>query len=327
YSFILLFKAVITGGLLILGTILVVQREITLGQFIAAEVIIILVLASVEKIIMYMDVVYDMLTAVDKISHVTDLPLEKTGGIDIPSSQLKDGLKVSLSNVSYKYPGARNSSLSKVSIDIPQGKSLCISGGSAAGKTTLTNIIAGIHQNYEGVLTYNDHSLRDLDTTYIRDRIAKNFSQEDIFEGTILENILVGKPTSDIKDAFDAVKDVGLLEEINNLEVGFNTQILSSGKGYSSSFVNKLILARCLAKKPALLILNDFFNDFTKNERLRLIEMLTREDKKLTLIVVSNDPLVMAACEQIIFMDSGEIKATGSFDELIKNEDILKDIY
>ena len=98
YSFILLFKAIITGGLLILGTILVVQREITLGQFVAAEVIIILVLASVEKIIMYMDIVYDMLTAVDKISHVTDLPLEKTGGIDIPFNQLKDGLKVSLND-------------------------------------------------------------------------------------------------------------------------------------------------------------------------------------------------------------------------------------
>lgn len=327
YSFILFFKAIVTGGVLILGTILVVQREITLGQFVAAEVIIILVLGSVEKIIMYMDVVYDMLTAVDKISHVTDLPLENTGGIDIPLDQMKDGLKVSLEDVSYTYPGSKKASLKNLNIDIPQGTSLCISGGSGAGKTTLTNIIAGIHQNYNGILTYNDLSLRDLDTTYIRDKIGKNVSQEDIFEGTLLENILVGKPTSDIENALSAIKDVNLTHDINSLEEGMSTQMLSGGKGYSSSFVNKLILARCLAKKPAMLILNDFFNNFTKGERLQLIEMLTREDKNWTLIVVSNDPLVMAACDKVLYLEKGESKALGSFEELIKQENILKDIY
>ncbi|SNT02370.1 ABC-type bacteriocin/lantibiotic exporter, contains an N-terminal double-glycine peptidase domain [Ekhidna lutea] len=327
YSFILLFKAIVTGGLLILGTILVVQREITLGQFVASEVIIILVLNSVEKIIMYMDIVYDMLTAVDKISHVTDLPLEESGGIDIPHSQMAEGLDVKLENVSYTYPGSKRPSLSHLNIEIPKGGTLCISGGSGAGKTTLTNIIAGIHQNYEGILTYNDLSLRDLDSTYIRDRIGKNVSQEDIFEGSVLENILVGKPTSDIDHAIAAIKEVGLSREINALENGLNTQILSAGKGFSSSFVNKLVLARCLAKRPAMLILNDFFNNFTKAERLKLIEMLTRVDKKWTLIVVSNDPLVMAACDRVLYLENGEAKALEPFDELIKRDEIIKEIY
>ncbi|WP_425390394.1 peptidase domain-containing ABC transporter [Ekhidna sp.] len=327
YSFILLFKAIVTGGLLILGTILVVQREITLGQFVASEVIIILVLGSVEKIIMYMDVVYDMLTAVDKISHVTDLPLERPGGIDIPQSQMEDGLDVKLEDVSYTYPESKKPSLRHLNIEIPKGGTLCISGGSGAGKTTLTNIIAGIHQNYEGILTYNDLSLRDLDSTYIRDRIGKNVSQEDIFEGSILENILVGKPTSDINDAIDAIKEVGLMKEINALDHGLHTQMLSAGKGFSSSFVNKLILARCLAKRPAMLILNDFFSNFTKGDRLKLIEMLTREDKKWTLIVVSNDPLVMAACDRVLYLEGGEAKALEAFDDLIKKEEIVKEIY
>ena len=327
YSFILLFKAIITGGLLILGTILVVQREITLGQFVASEVIIILVLASVEKIIMYMDVVYDMLTAVDKISHVTDLPLEGTGGIDIPASQLKDGYEVILDQVSYTYPNSNKPSLSDISVTLDKGSSICISGGSGAGKTTLTNIIAGIHQNFTGIMTYNGYSLRDLDSTYIRDKIGKNVSQEDIFEGTILENILVGKPTSDINNALEAIEQVGLRDEINSLPDGLNTEMLSGGKGFSSSFVNKLVLARCLAKRPAMLILNDFFNNFTKGERLKLVEMLTSEDKKWTLVVVSNDPLIMAACQKVLFLEKGNMKALGAFEELIKQEDILKDIY
>lgn len=327
YAFVLLFKAVITGGLLILGTILVIQRDITLGQFVASEVIIILVLASVEKIIMYMDVVYDMLTAMDKISQVTDLPLEETGGVDIPYSQIKDGYQVKMDNVSYTYPGSKKPSLKNITLDIKKGESICISGGSGAGKTTLTNIVAGIHKNFDGVMTYNDYSLRDLDATFIRDRIGKNVSQEDIFEGTILENILVGKPTSDIQNALDAIKEVDLIDEINKLSEGLNTVMLSGGKGYSSSFVNKLVLARCLAKQPAMLILNDFFNNFTKRERLKLIELLTDKKDHCTLVVVSNDPLIMAACDEVLFLENGEAKAVGPFDELIQKDDILKDIY
>lgn len=327
YSFILLFKAIVTGGLLILGTILVVQREITLGQFVAAEVIIILVLGSVEKIIMYMDVVYDMLTAVDKISQVTDLPLEKSGGIDIPQDQMEKGFKVSMENVSYTYPGSKKPSLKNLTLEVPKGGTLCISGGSGSGKTTLTNILAGIHQNYGGILTYNDISLRDLDATYIRNKIGKNVSQEDIFEGTILENILVGRPTSDLSDALDAMKEVGLTKAINGMYEGLNTQMLAGGKGYSSSFVNRLVLARCLAKKPALLILNDFFNNFTKGDRLKLIQLLTQEDKTWSLVVVSNDPLVMAACDRVLYLEDGEAKALAPFEELMKKEEILKEIY
>ncbi|MEL7148383.1 MAG: ABC transporter transmembrane domain-containing protein, partial [Bacteroidota bacterium] len=121
YSFVLLFKALVTGGLLIIGTILVVQREITLGQFVAAEVIIILTLSSVEKIIMYMDVVYDMLTAVDKIAHVTDLPLEKSGGLDIPEESENKGFAIRVKNLTYKFPGKSKNAINDISLNIDRG--------------------------------------------------------------------------------------------------------------------------------------------------------------------------------------------------------------
>ena len=86
-----------------MGTILVIDREITLGQFVASEVIIILVLNAVEKIIMYIDVVYDLLTAVDKVSHVTDLPLEKIGGIDFPKSYAAASYGITTTKLTYSY--------------------------------------------------------------------------------------------------------------------------------------------------------------------------------------------------------------------------------
>ncbi len=328
YSFILLFKVVVTGGLLIIGTILVINREITLGQFVASEVIIILIINSVEKIIMYMDVVYDMLTAVDKIAQVTDLPLEPSGGIDIPASQLNEkGLSVEIKNLQYTYPDRDHPSISDINLSIAPGEKICISGGGNSGKTTLTNVIAGIHTKYEGVITYNRYNLKDLDRTHLRDQIGKNVSQEDIFEGTILDNILVGKPFSNMSMAMEAMDKVGLMDQIHEWPEGFNTPIRSAGKGFSSSFINKLILARCLAKQPSLLILNDFFNSAQKHERLKLIEILTNPEIQRTLIVVSNDPLIMAAMDRVIYMDAGKIIADDTFENVLKNENILKNIY
>lgn len=328
YSYVLLFKAVVTAGLLIIGTILLVQNQITLGQFVASEVIIILILSSVEKIIMYMDVVYDMLTAVDKISHVTDLPLEKTGGIDIPdtSDVPCTGFNIDVKSLSYTYPGSKQPSIQNIDLSIPCGQRLCISGIGGSGKNTLTNTLAGMYTYFDGSVTYNKYSLRDLDRVHLRDRIGKNVSAEDIFEGTILENILVGKPFAEEMAAIEALEMVGLQEKINSLPEGLNTPILSAGKGYSQTFIQKLILARCLAKRPNVLILNDMFSAFSKNERLKLIQTITDPSHPWTLIVVSNDPLIMAACDRTIYLKHGEILVDGPVDQVLANEEVIKNL-
>lgn len=328
YSYVLLFKAIVTAGLLIIGTILVVQREITLGQFVASEVIIILILASVEKIIMYMDVVYDMLTAVDKISHVTDLPLEKSGGIDIPTNAdiPYQGFTIITKNLTYKYPGTSQPSIKNIDLTIPSGQRICISGVGGSGKNTLTNTIAGMYTQFDGSVTYNKYSLRDLDRVHLRDRIGKNVSAEDIFEGTILENILVGKPFAEEMAAIEALEMVSLMDKINALPEGLNTPILSSGKGFSQTFIQKLILARCLAKKPNVLILNDMFGAFSKNERLQLIQTLTEPSHPWTLLLVSNDPLIMAACDRTVYLSRGEILVDGTVETVLANEEVIKNL-
>jgi len=324
YMYVVLFKAIITGGLLIIGTMLVVNREITLGQFVASELIIILILNSVEKIIMYMDVVYDLLTAVDKISHVTDLELEKTGGIDIPHAYLNKGFALDIRNLSYRYEDGNKSALEGVNLNISSGEKICIMGEGGSGKTSLTKIIAGLHTDYEGTITLNGLSYRDLDLTNLRDKIGKNVSQQDIFDGTILENILVGKPMSHPEDAFWAADKVGIRDIINQLPKGLNTPVVSGGKGFSSGFLNKLVLARCLAKRPDLLILDDFFNDLNKSDRDNLIKAVV-EEGDWTAIIVSNNPSVMMACDRVVLMREGKVGAVGKFNEIIL-DDLFKDL-
>lgn len=322
FSFIIFFKAAVTGCLLIIGTVLVVDRQITLGQFVASEVIIIMILSSVEKIIMYMDVIYDLLTAVDKISQVTDLPLEKVGGIDLPQTDHAKGYRVEVKNLSYRYPDTNKQILRGVNLTVEPSEHICISGPGGTGKTTLTNIISGLHSGFEGSVTINDFSIRDLDLSHLRDRMAKNISAEDIFDGTILENITVGKSFESVQDVVSALQAVGAYDDIIRLPDGLNTPLLSGGKGFPSSLIHKIILARCLAKKPHLIILNDFFAGIKKQEKLIQLNALTDSTRPWTLIAVSNDPVVMAACDRVVILNDGVIETQGTFKELLASGSI-----
>lgn len=323
FSFIVVFKGLVTAGLLIMGTILVVDRQITLGQFVASEIIIILILNSVEKVIMYMDVVYDMLTAVDKISHVTDLPLDKLGGIDFPPRKRGNGFSVQVNNLRFTYPGDREPVLKGINLQIQSGERVCIAGPGGAGKTTLTNIISGLLTDFDGSVTINNYSVRDLDLIHLRNHIAKNISPEDLFDGTLLENVTLGKADRTVDDAMQAISKAGLTDRINELPEGLSTHIISGGKGFSSTMIHRLILARCLAKNPELIILNDFFNPLKKTDKVDLVQRLVN-DNGYTLILVSNDPLVMAACDRVVVLYDGNIVADGKWEELLAKTEISK---
>ncbi|MEQ8712644.1 MAG: ATP-binding cassette domain-containing protein [Cyclobacteriaceae bacterium] len=321
FSYIILFKFFVTGGMLIIGSLLVIDRQITLGMFVASEIIIILILVSVEKIITYMDVIYDLLTAVDKIGHVTDLPLERYGGIRIVD-KLKQyrGFDIHIKGLKYKYHGHEKATINGIDLDIKAGERICVTGFNSSGKSTFLNIMAGIYNDYEGIVTMNNVSLRDFDLVSLRNSIAKNISTEDIFEGTIMENITVGKANTTYADVMWALDSVGLSDQIHALPDGLNTTMNSAGKTFSGSMVNKLILARCLAQKPQLLILNDFFHNFQKTEKLRLIKFLTDPKHPWTLIASSDDPIILSACDRIALMKDGTIAEVATFKEIQKSK-------
>ena len=132
----------------------------------------------------------------------------------------------------------------------------------------------------------------------------------------------VGKPSETVQDALDAMEEVGIIDIVNAMPDGINTHVISGGKGLTSSFCYKLILARCLAKKPRLLILNDFFQALSKKEKMELLATLTHATTKRTMIFVSNDPLVMSASERVVVLEKGQIKVSGTMEQLMANNEL-----
>ncbi|MCS6820489.1 MAG: ATP-binding cassette domain-containing protein [Microscillaceae bacterium] len=325
----LLFKTIITGGLLVLGTVLVVERQITLGQFVASEVVIILVVGSVEKLILSIDVMYDLLTGLDKLGQVTDLPLERQEGLKILLDEYKEGVHIQVKGLKYKYPDSKEYSLKGVSFEVLPGESLCIVGPNNSGKHTLVKVLAGALEDYEGIVTINHASIRDLNLNVLREAISKDLSEDGIFYGTILDNITMGRGSIQYNDVVWAIQNVGLADYIASLPDGLYTIVGASGKHLSSGIVTKLILARCVAARPKILIINDFSEHISKREKMKILSFLQDKSNGWNLIILSmaDDPILLSACDKVMLMDKGEVAAIGNYEQLLSNKNFQSLIF
>jgi len=313
------FKAFITGLLLILGTSLVIDRQISLGQFVASEIIIVLVVNSVEKLISGTETVFDLLTAVEKMGHVTDLPLERQTGLAINFHEENHGLDIKIQNLSYQYADGGKNVLNNLNLEVKPNESVCITGTNGSGKETLLKILSGIFTDFQGAISYNDLSIKDIQLDSIRDAIERNLATDLIFDGTMLENIVMGRAGITLSDVQWALKNLRMNENIGELEDGMTTQMIAGGKRFSESFVAKISVARCVVEKPKLLMINDIYRELHKSERMSAIAFLTDKSNPWTLLTISNDPMIMAACDRVIVLNEGLIVLDSNYKELIKN--------
>jgi ABC-type bacteriocin/lantibiotic exporter with double-glycine peptidase domain len=314
------FRTIITGGLLILGSILVMDGRINIGQFVAAEIVIIQVMGASEKLILSMDTIYDMLTALEKIGAVTDIELEDDHGIPFEEiSSVGKGIKIKATNLSYQFPDAHEPLLKNLNFEIQMGERICIAGYNASGKSTLLQIISGLYENFTGALTYNDIPRDNLNINSLRYHIGNYSPQDDLFDGTLLENISMGVKSVSLNDVTEAIRKVGLQGFVDNQSKGYNTIIEPTGGRLSRTAIKKIILARGIVHQPRLLAMEELLAKFERTERENIIELLTNKKQKWTLVVVSNDPALAAKCDRVFVMRNGEIISEGSFEKVSKH--------
>ena len=315
YGNIVAFKTLITAVLLILGSILLIQREINIGQFVASEIVIILIISSVEKLVLSAETIYDVLTALEKLGKVTDLPLERHEGLDYAPMRFGGGVSLKIKDLTFTYPGDPEPSLFHLSMEAKPGEKVCIVGFNGAGKSLLLNVISGLYESYTGVLAYNDIPAANYDPVALRSYIGDCLSQKILFRGTLRENLSMGKEHVSVEDILWATDRMGLTDFVQSLPKGLDTMILPEGPQFPQTIVRKLILARCIAKRPQMLVMEDFLSTLNREERIRLAEFLT-SDEIPTFIVASNDPVVASRCDKVVVMQQGTIIETGTYEEI-----------
>lgn len=323
YSFVG-FKTFITGGLLVLGCILVVQREINIGQFVASEIIIILIMTAVEKIIIKLDSVYDVLTSLDKIGQVTDLPIEEVKGIKLEEVALDGGLSLQAKNLSYHFPDSKKIALENVSFNIKPSERVCLAGFNSSGKSTLISILLGLLPSYKGSLSFNGVSMHDLHKGNLRSLIGDNISAEQVFDGTLLENITLGRDLP-MKDILWAIELTELSDFVGTLQDGLYTYLTGGSRRLPGSVARKVVMARSLVQRPKLLIIDNYWAGMAKKDRLEFLRLLTAPEFDWTMIIVSNDKDVMRLCDRTLLLQDGHLVASGNYEQ-IKELGVLQEL-
>jgi ABC-type bacteriocin/lantibiotic exporter with double-glycine peptidase domain len=320
YSMMVVFKVVVATGLLVMGGILVMEQQMNIGQFVAAEIIILLVMTSVEKLIVAMETIYDVLTSLEKVGQVTDLELEASQGVDMADKRRKTGLSIRLNDVYFKYPNHKNNAINGVSMDVEPGERIYITGSNESGKTTLLHLLAGLYDIDKGSISFDGLSTGNLRLSSLRSVIGDCLAQEQIFQGTVLENIAMGRDSVSFENVQWAVQNLGLENFITELPKGYDTPLFPEGKQLPKSAIQKILLARSIADKPRLLLLRDALQHLEYKDGKQIMNFLTSKENNWTLMIVSPDLRFAQKCNRVIIMDKGKITNSGTFEEL---KDIL----
>tara|TARA_B100000809_G_scaffold110921_2_gene109498 strand:- start:31041 stop:32711 length:1671 start_codon:yes stop_codon:yes gene_type:complete len=300
------FKVIITAGLLTIGGALVLNQEMNIGQFVAAEIIILLVIASVEKLILGLESFYDVLTSIEKLGQVVDKELESQIG---EKPLFKNNFDIELKDVSYKVSNRNKPILKDINLTIESKRRVLIEGESGSGKSSLLRMLSGIIEpSYDGAIYINNVSLQSLQLNHYRSQLGLSLSEETPFEGTLKENITFGNENISDESIFELIDKVGLTKYVKELPLGIQTVLQPDGIQTSYTIAKKIILARAIAKNPKLLILEDPLDRFNSVETESIVKYLTDKKQTWTLIVVSSNPIWRKFTNKVITLVDGKIE-------------------
>jgi ATP-binding cassette, subfamily B, bacterial len=292
------FKTLVTTAMLIVGTFLLLQQQLNVGQFIAAEIVILTIINSVEKLISNLDSVYDVLTAVEKIEQITDREDETGGTIMLPATE--EGVSITMSQTSFKYPNAAMPVFSNVSFAVAANEKICIQGDEGAGKSTLLRLLAGSYDHFDGAILINDIPVKNYNLQSLRLKTGVVLNMQDIFEGTLMENISMGLEDVNMQEIQSLCTKTGLTEYIATFKYGFDTQLSATGRKLPGHAVKKILLVRALLNKPKLLLLEEPWSGLETQYQQQIKQLLLNGMNNTTVIVITNDEQFTNDCDKII---------------------------
>lgn len=304
YRTLVFFKVAITTTMLTVGTYLLLNQQLNIGAFIAAEIVILSVIAAVEKLIGSLDSVYDVITGLEKLASVTEISLEKEGKMAL--NTLNNGISIKISDFSFQYLDGKKV-LNNINLMIPSNSTVCISGHEGSGKSSLLRVISGNFSDFTGAILINNIPVGNYQLETLRSKMGVYLNQQDIFRGTVWENISMNRHGILPENVTKIAKNLGIQSYLDTLQQGFETEIDSTGKKLPSTIVKKILLLRAFANEPNLLLLEEPWQGLEKTEKEKMVNYLINKIPNTTIMVVSNDEDFAKKCDYHFKLENGKI--------------------
>lgn len=300
---ILLLYMLASSVLLGLGGWLVILQQLSLGQLVAAEFIVTVIVGGFAKFGKQLETFYDLLAAVDKLGQLTDLPLEHEAPGALPATDRP--MAVALRDVVLAYP-AGPPVLAGLDLELHPGEAVGIVGAHGAGKTTLLEALFGLRLPEAGTITLDGVTMRELNLMRLRAEIEL-VREIELFDGTVLENVRMGRPKVDESAVRRALAAVNLLDRINDLPEGLHTRLMVAGAPLSPGEARRLVLARSIAGRPRLLLLDEALGHLDQASQASVLEAVFAEEAPWTVVASTYNRQALARCDRIFELRDGRL--------------------
>lgn len=280
----LLVQVLAMTSLMILGGYLVIKEQLSLGQLVASELIITIALAALTKFAIKFDDIYDMYAGIYKVDALLGLPRERADGED--RDDLEGAASLLVNELAFAYPDGPVV-FSGLNLRVAPGERVAMVSFQADGKTTLADLLFGSRSPDAGHIEIDGLDSRDYSLASLRHRVSVADRDESI-QGTIEHNVTLGRAESTPECCRDALQRVGLLDEIRELPNGMQTELTPTGSPLSDGQRCRLVIARAIAGKPGLLVIDGLLDGLDADTRRRVLEGLTDPSWDCTVLFLSS---------------------------------------
>ncbi len=291
--------------MLVIGTYLLVNQQLNIGAFIATEIVVLTIMAAVEKLIISLESYYDVIAALAKLNKVTDLPEEDLGAITLENQN--SGFEIEFKEVNFAFNDYQMI-LENVNFKIAENSLNVITGSLGAGKSLLLNMMTSFYEPSSGRILIDKIPLINVDKISLRNQIGMFLEDMTIIKGTVYENIVLGQTHISAEQILETSEQIGIEDFSSQFSNGFFTNISETDTEISFSSKKKILLLRALVGERRLLILEDPLDGMNDAFKVKMREHLSHLKENTTVIIVSEDPSIIEIADQHLHIEEGTVK-------------------
>lgn len=304
------------GAVIGLGSYLIVQGKLTAGQFVSFITALIMLYTPIKGLGNNAKSMTTCLCAMERVVSKLD---KKSGIIDKPDAinfpEFKD--KITFENIYFEYKKDKPV-LKNISFEVPKGETIALVGNSGGGKTTIVNLLPRFYKLKKGAIKIDGISINDIKLNDLREHIAIVFQDNFLFEGTIRDNILLGKLNATEAELHNAIKNSYLEDFINSLENGLDTQIGERGVLLSGGQKQRIGIARAFLKNAPILILDEATSALDNQAEHIVQQAIDNLMKDRTVFVIAHRLSTIQNANRIAVINQGYLTELGTHEELLK---------
>jgi ATP-binding cassette subfamily C protein LapB len=303
------------AGVVIVGVVMIANQSLTMGGLIACSILTGRAIAPLAQISQLLTRMTATRTAYRQINAMMDMPVEGPEGDPLRFGHLNGAIE--FRNVSFRYPGAAERTLNRLNFAIQPGERVALLGRVGSGKSTIARLMLGLYPPEDGLVQIDGTDIRQLDPGALRSGIGAVLQESVLLTGSVRENIALARPDIDDAEMLRAAQISGTHQFMGQIANGYDLKLADRGEGLSGGQRQSIAIARALAGRPQVLLMDEPSSAMDQQTEAGLIHRLQEELKDRTFILITHRPVLLQLVQRVIVIEKGRISADGPRDAVL----------